>query len=348
MVQIDKPSGKQLAKVLHYYNLLDGDSEFKIICPFHEDLNPSMIINLNEGNFYCFGCNLTGDAKTFVRYMNKDLNDLQALILYHKILKSDKVSSVKFKKHVTRKKENQQALVEAKDYYYGLKFNNWDESSDDEKDYLLKRGFNTYALNKCKAKINYNYSYPIIFPMLDMGEFKGWVCRTTNPVVEKKRKYLYNEGFSRRNTLVGRYDNHTVVVCEGYMDWLKLKMFGVKYACAFLGWKATNEQIQKLKSKGVKRIISALDNDKCGKQGTQYLKSLGMFEVVPFQFPEGVKDPGEMTVTTFKQAQIKTNKIIKKGGNNHGKNKRLEKRKGSKDHSDNRKPSDRRSNRAGV
>lgn len=322
MVQIDKPSGKELAKVLHYYNLLEGDSEFKIVCPFHEDINPSMIVNLNEGNFFCFGCNLSGDAPAFVRYMNKDLNDLQSLILYYKILKSDKVKSVEFKVHNTRKKENQQALLEAMDYYFGLKSTNWKKEESEPSNYIKGRGFDAYALNKCKAKINYNNSYPLIFPMLDMNDFKGWVCRTTNKIVEKKRKYLYNEGFSRRNTLVGKYDNEVVMVVEGYMDWLKCKQYGIKYVVAFLGWKATNEQIQKLKNQGVKYIISALDNDKCGKDGTKYLESLNLFKVIRFPFQDGIKDPGEMTKRQFDIANNKAKLVFRKLKINPNKEKR--------------------------
>ena len=41
--------------------------------------------------------------------------------------------------------------------------------------------------------------------MIDNGKFKGWVCRTTDKDIEKKRKYLYNKGFRRAETLVGSY-----------------------------------------------------------------------------------------------------------------------------------------------
>jgi hypothetical protein len=53
-----------------------------------------------------------------------------------------------------------------------------------------------------------------------------------------------------------------------------------------------------------------LDNDKCGKQGTEYLK--GFFKVIRFQFPEGCKDPGEMTYEQFKIANQKTKKLYRR------------------------------------
>lgn len=312
MIKIDNPNGKDFAKVLHYYGLLDGEAEFKIICPFHEDVNPSLLINLESGIFKCFGCNNSGDALKFVMLINKNLNDLQSLILYYKILKSKKVKHIDIIIHHRKRKANGQALIEAGDYYYGLKQTDWLIDKGQEKKYMLKRGFSEYSLNRCKCKINYNDSYPLIFPMFDMNVFKGWVCRTTNKVIEQKRKYLYNVGFSRRNTLVGRYDNEVVIVVEGFMDWLKMKQYGIKYVCAFLGWKATIEQISKLKDQGVKYIISALDNDECGNKGTKFLESLNLFKVIRFQYPNGIKDPGEMDSNLFRVANIKTKKILNK------------------------------------
>ena len=119
---------------------------------------------------------------------------------------------------------------------------------------MAKRGFSWKILNQCRAKVTYNANYPIVFPMFDNGEFKGWVCRTTNKLVEQKRKYLYNEGFSRATTLVGNYKGKKrVVVVEGYMDRLKVRSFGEERVIAILGWKMTNEQITSSKDKELRK-----------------------------------------------------------------------------------------------
>lgn len=312
MIQIDfKAGGNELAKVLHYYGLLEDSNEFKIICPFHADINPSMKIDLTTGTFFCFGCNVSGDALKFVMLANPKLDDLEACLLYFKILKSDKVKLIKAAKGKGRiKQDNKLALDIAHDYYYGLKTIDWKEASCPEKDYMLNRGFTAKTLNECKAKLTYNNSYPIIFPMIDMGSFRGWVCRTDKKSIEEKRKYLYNEGFSRSNTLVGDYDSKAVMLVEGYMDGLKARQYGAKKVAAILGWKITALQVAKLKEQGVECIISALDNDKCGKDGTKYLKQF--FKVVRFQFPDGVKDPGEMTAQQFAVANEKTKKLYRR------------------------------------
>ncbi|MCX7924116.1 MAG: CHC2 zinc finger domain-containing protein [Clostridia bacterium] len=316
MIQIElKVGGNELAKVLHFYGLLESnDNEFKIVCPFHEDINASMKINLNDGSFYCFGCAKSGDAMKFVALVNSEMDELKACIEYFKILKSKEVKQIQVQRKAKVKQDNKQALIEAEDYYVGLKTIDWNKEQSPEKGYMLKRGFTANTLNKCKAKLTYNNAYPIVFPMKDLGRFRGWVCRTTNKKIEEKRKYLYNEGFSRRNTLVGDYDAKVVVLVEGYMDRLKFKQFGAKKVAAILGWKITEQQISKLKEQGVEYIVSALDNDTCGKKGTEYLKKF--FKVIRFQYPSEVKDPGEMDQRSFDVANQKTKNLYREAINN--------------------------------
>lgn len=310
--------GVELAKVLFYYGLIPDTSsvEYKIVCPFHNDLNPSMIVNLENGTFFCFGCNVSGDAIRFVELMNKNLNSLQSLLKFFEILKSTKVEKIDFSKRRKSKKENSELYNIAYDYYYGLSKVDWVTSNDPDviqcKMYMKKRGFSAKTLNKCEAKITYNKQYPIIFPMIDNEKFKGWVCRTTNPEVEKKRKYLYNQGFMRRNTLVGKYDDsETVFIVEGYMDRLKFVQFGVTNVVAILGWKMSKEQEDKIKSLGIKHVISALDNDECGRKGTEYLKTI-FDKVTRFCYNKNIKDPGEMSKDEFdimyKKTMIKYHK----------------------------------------
>lgn len=308
--------GKELAKVLCYYGLMpeSASTEQKIICPFHNDIAPSMSLDFGAGRFFCFGCQESGDAFQFVRKMNKDKNDLQAGLEYFKILKSNKVKRVDLTGRVKKKKEDKQAYDEAHDYYYGLSKVDWYKPKSEEvvetKEYMKHRGFKAKTLNMSGAKVTYNYSYPIVFPMLDNGVFHGWVCRTDKPNVEAKRKYLYNEGFSRRNTLVGTYGNKDyVIVVEGYMDRLKMiqnmESLGISEdVVAILGWRMTNEQIAKLKNAGVNYVISALDNDKCGRQGTDFLRT--KFGVTRFCYLKGYKDPGEMSKSVFLKMYQKT------------------------------------------
>lgn len=307
-----------LAKVLLYYGLIESvssESE-KIICPFHEDANPSMIVNLVDGGYFCFGCGEAGDALKFVITLEKKLhglNSLQAGKKYVKILRSGGMQKIKLDHVIKKKVTNKELYSQAYDYYHGLAKINWhknfvDKSDNQVKSYMINRGFTEDILTKCGAKINYSGSYRIIFPMLDNGKFKGWVCRTTFKEIEKRRKYLYNEGFRRRTTLVGRYDKCEVIfVVEGYMDRLKFVQFGVNNVVAILGWKMSDQQIEKIKSQSkIKYIVSALDNDISGRKGSKYLEKVFQEKYLRFSYVKGVKDVGEMDIQMFRKCYDKT------------------------------------------
>lgn len=319
--------GRDLARVLMYYGLI-GDvsvSEFNILCPLHDDKNtPSLKIDLTDGSFYCFGCGKSGNAYDFVRYANPKLNDLQCGVLLEQIIHSKEVGKIQCSFKRKKKQNSSQALIEAKDYYYGLRTIDWNNPIEPEHkavlEYMQRRGFDARALNVVKCKPNdTNIAYPMIFPLYDNGVFKGWVGRTTNKYVESRRKYFYNKGFHKRTTLCGTYEqNAIVVICEGFMDYLSLKTRGhLHNVVAILGWHISEEQAKELHDKGVKCVISALDNDNAGKRGTEYLKRY--FEVIRFQYPLGVKDAGDMNETQLKIA-IKKTKQAMKGANSNGKN----------------------------
>lgn len=305
-----KIGGEELAKVLTYYGLISSTAEDKIICPFHKDVNPSMKLDFNKGVYYCFGCGESGDAMSFVKKMNPKMSDLRACREYVRILRSKKTKHVKITRHSRQyEKCTEENLDIAKDYYYGLKKIDWETDKSEEVQEVLKymqdRGFTAKALTKIGAKVTYNKAYPIIFPLMDNKEFVGWDCRTTTKAIEKKRKYLYNEGFSRATTVCGVYGKYDYVyLVEGYMDYLKFRQFGIHNVVTVLGWKLTDLQIKKLKDNGIKTIISALDNDSCGIKGTQYLTEY--FTVYRFRYLKGIKDPGEMTKPLFIKMNNKT------------------------------------------
>lgn len=305
-----------LGKVLWFYNIpfIENQLVQKIVCPFHGDVNPSMIIDFTNQNWYCFGCGRSGDAKQFVKYMEDEKDDLKSLHILYDILSTDKCSNFTYSPGTPSAKQiysSKELYSQAWDYYYGLKKTDWSnpESEDIEsvKEYMKHRGFNEETLIKCRAKYTYEKGYPIVFPMFDNNKFRGWVERTTDPDIEKKRKYLYNTGFSRATTLVGEYGTKDYVfIVEGYMDRLKFIQYGIDNVVAILGWKISKEQIEKLKKNGINKVICALDNDECGIKGWHYLEKI--FDTTRFCYLKGIKDPGEMTKSKFNKMFRKTMK----------------------------------------
>jgi putative DNA primase/helicase len=55
-----------IALYSNYLQLEEAGDEYKAICPFHPDKNPSFFINPDTGQYYCFGCGASGDAISFL------------------------------------------------------------------------------------------------------------------------------------------------------------------------------------------------------------------------------------------------------------------------------------------
>ena len=306
--------------VLKYYGIFEDQELYKIVCPFHGDLNPSMQINLNKSFFYCYGCGIHGSTFELVKAFEPTLSTFEVYRKVAEIVKGNtgqKNIAASAEPSFKSKVSYREGIGLARDFYYNLPKTNWfkvDEDAFGIKMYMNKRGFKTSTLNKVQAKATYNKLYPIVFPMFDNGVFRGYVMRTDDPNVEGERKYMYNKGFKRRITLPGDYKYHTVVLVEGFLDMLKAKQIGIKYVVAVLGWKLTGEQLEKLKKAGVKTIICALDNDDAGNKGYKYLKrvcSINKLKLYRLRYPKSMKDMGDVSEVT---AERIVNQIHSFGG----------------------------------
>lgn len=302
----------EMVKVARHYGLVDTitANTIKVMCPFHKDKRPSLLLDFDRNNFYCFGCAKSGSAFEFVCGMEENKTDIECFLLYLRIIKDD--SDVQVQKY--QKKQGREALINAKNFYVNLKKEDWTKENEHEEElqYMLDRGFTREVLTEAGMKYNYNEKYPFIFPLRDNGVIKGWVCRTIYPEIEAYRKYLYNTGFSRRTCLCGNYEsNKPLYIVEGYMDMLKMRMFGVENVVAILGWKLSSEQEEKIKRCNPSIIVCALDNDSCGQKGHKYIKSI-FPTAVRWAYIKGIKDVGESNEKTFKRMFDETQKRINK------------------------------------
>lgn len=304
--------------LLQNYGLYKPETLYKLPCPFHNDVNPSLQINIDKAFFFCYGCGAKGTSYDLIHYAEPNLNSFQILKKIQDIRiqirgkkgegdyrgrenKEIQISNLyKINLSNIKSKSNLLLIKQSRDYFFNLPTTNWYKPPEEAIDILLymkKRGFTASMLKRINAKFTYKENYPIVFPMFDNSVFKGYVMRTNDPFVEDQRKYLYNKGFKRRNSLIGNYKNDTIVLVEGFLDMLKTKQFGINFVAAILGWKITENQIKKIKRNSVKKIICALDNDECGKKGYKYLKRVFKntnISVVRIRYPKKMKDMGDM------------------------------------------------------
>lgn len=317
-------ANEEFVELLKFYGIYQPEDKYKIVCPFHGDKNASLQINIDKGYFYCYGCECKGGSldlyKQFYKLKNgREPSDLIAYSGIARILRKKGIKSLGERAPVVEKKivGNLEGLNEARNFYYNLPDANWyrpsnNPSNYDEtvicRKYMKKRGFTNTLLTKCGAKPSLNRFYPIVFPLLENGMFRGYVMRTFDPDVEANRKYMYNRGFRRQNALPGNYKGYETVICvEGYLDCLKAQQFGIKNVVAFLGWKISGMQIDKLKKAKVKNIICALDNDESGEKGYRYLLSIAKlngFNVIRLKYPKGIKDFGDLNAETKELQEV--------------------------------------------
>lgn len=297
-----------LAKVLYHYGYLNDTffDKTKIICPFHDDQNPSMVVDIKDASLfdkrcYCFGCGKSANALDIIS-LHERCDELKALSIAHSIINGQESRNV-----IIRTKprlSNKQAIEEAKTYFYSLPRTDW--RSPHAEQYLINRGYSPRTLSKLDARENYSTDYGVVIPMCEEGAFKGYVCRATKPSVP--RKYLYNTGFSRYSTLVGSYKHPWPLITEGILDYAKALQNGHTNAVAILGWKATDYQLSKLQQR-TSCVISALDNTPTGEEGTRYLKEF--FHVIRFQFPDHAKDLGDLSEYEWNLAHAQTVERVK-------------------------------------
>ena len=309
--------------LLKHFDIYQPEPIYKIICPFHADKNASLQINVNKAFFYCYAeCGAKGSSlelyKNFykIQHPNKRIpDDLICLREISKICKNieskkgvDPIYNIynNISDTVDTKLKYKEGINSAKNYYYNLPTPCWYRASNTPEieeeireclQYITKRGFNKKLLTKAKAKPSLNKYYPIIFPLLENGIFRGYVMRTFDPEIEGQRKYMYNKGFSRKITLAGTFKDPTVLVVEGYLDCLSAKQLGIKNVVAILGWKVSSEQVEKLKKKGIKKIVCGTDNDEAGNKGYKYFKRIGKvhgFEIARVRYPKKIKDFGDL------------------------------------------------------
>jgi DNA primase len=66
----DIKAGLNITTVLHHYSLKSDKHDF-ILCPFHDDKEPSLKIYPLTNTFYCLSCGANGDSIQFIEMYEK-------------------------------------------------------------------------------------------------------------------------------------------------------------------------------------------------------------------------------------------------------------------------------------
>ncbi|MBQ6088643.1 MAG: DNA primase [Firmicutes bacterium] len=307
-------------------------SNYKGICPFHNEKTPSFIVSEQKQIFTCFGCGASGDVIEFTkRYYNLDFMEA-----CEKLGRENGIE-VGFRKGTENKKRDRllslnrtaaryfcKTFFEAKNpgYTYmrsrgmddatltkfgvGYADPEWDSltnymkskgASDDE---LIELGLSSRSRD---GRLFDKFRNRVMFPIINTtGNVIGFGGRKIDEKDEPK--YLNspeNLVFRKKNNLYGLNtakqevgDGRPAIIVEGYMDVMGLYRYGVKNAVASLGTALTENQAKLIK-RYTRDVVLCYDADTAGRNAALRgieVLSAQELKVRVFHVEDG-KDPDE-------------------------------------------------------
>lgn len=286
-----------------YLPLKHVGANWRGICPFHQDTNPSLYVSQPKQIFKCFACGKAGNVFSFVQEYEK-LTFFEALKKLAQRASITIPDSDRTKTVSTKRDQLLQVYTTARDFFAQNLF----QHGQNVLDYLSNRSFNPetaktlelgYALNSEKALLNHllkeghsvsllkesglfgNYSGNLVdffrgrlmFPIHNnIGEviaFGGRVLEeggTAGKYVNSTGTELYTKGHELYGLFKTKYEISkagSALISEGYFDFLRLYEAGFLNSVASLGTSLTEDQIYLL-SRYATRIYMLYDGDAAG------------------------------------------------------------------------------------
>jgi len=283
--------------------LKKNGKNYQANCPFHHDKTPSFTVSYEKQFYYCFGCNIHGNAIDFlIHYEHLSfVESIEELAMIHGI-------SIPFENRIQNnlylKKQKLYLLMKKICKLYqknihlantAFKYLSQRNISKNMVDLFLI-GFASFNWNDFYEKLNINkeleqelfihniisinkkgYKYDrfqgrIIFPIQDShGRIIAFGGRSLNNTTPKYLNSPETDIFHKGKQLYGLYQVKKkcfkpiyLLVVEGYIDVITLTQYNINYVVSSLGTATTSEHIQLL-FQNTDTIIYCYDGDDAGK-----------------------------------------------------------------------------------
>ncbi|WP_201352191.1 DNA primase [Hydrogenimonas urashimensis] len=331
---IDNNSIEQLKQTIdivdvigNYVELKKNGSNFKGLCPFHNEKTPSFIVSPTKQFYKCFGCGAGGDAIKFVMEFEK--------LSYPEAIEK-LASQYNFTLRYTQGSQSgaqERHILETVGQWYRANL----EHNETAKKYLRDRGVSLASVEKfalgyapsSEETLAFLQKALIPLPKAEEAGLLGhdggrWYARLIERIIfpihspsgmpvgfggrtmgNHPAKYINSPQtklFNKSRLLYGYhlakeqiYRKKRLIVVEGYMDVIMLHQAGFTTAVATLGTALTNDHLPLLK-KGEPEVIVAYDGDNAGVNAAMkaaLLLSAHNFEGGVVLFGNGM-DPADM------------------------------------------------------
>lgn len=280
------------------------------LCPFHNEKSPSFSVNGQEGLYYCFGCQKSGDVITFVREIEH--LDFVAAVEWLAGRAGITLTYTDPDRGEGRKRKARlfEVMERSVDWYHRRLLEGSDAGP--ARAYLRSRGFDRAMVDEFKVgwapdrwdelvkalrvpdavltdtglglrnKAGRQQDFfrgRVLFPIFDdQGRPVAFGGRklpdTEGPKYQNSRENaLYNKSATLYGLNWAKADivqSNEVVVCEGYTDVIGFFRAGLPRAVATCGTALTEEHIRSLK-RFTKRVVLAYDADDAGQNAAERL-----------------------------------------------------------------------------
>ena len=279
--------------------LKQSGSNFKGLCPFHNEKTPSFMVNEQKQIFNCFGCGEKGDVIRFIQRFN----NMEFMEACEKLAEE---YNVEIPQHGSRKKVDLSHFYEINAIAARFFFDNLTKRANPGYTYIRKRGINDetikhfglgYSLDSWnslhkhlqskgisdedmlklglvtqgKKGVYDKFRGRLMFPIFNpQGKVIGFGGRALGDEMPKylnssesdiflKKNNLYALNFTKKNIS----DENQVLMVEGYMDVISLYQSGICNVVASLGTALTENQCQ-LITRYTKNVVLSYDSDAAG------------------------------------------------------------------------------------
>ena len=320
--------------------LKQAGSNYKGICPFHNEKTPSFVVSEKKQIFTCFGCGASGGVIEFTkRYYNLDFKEA-----VEKLAKENGIS-IEFGFRGEDKSKYYEVNKEAAKFFYNSFVENKnpgytymkkrgiedtilkkfgigyaDDSWDSLYNHLKNKGFDDKIILELGLVFNKNGKYydmfrnRVMFPIINTsGKVIGFGGRAIGDGMPKYLNSPENKVFQKKSNLYALNTTKQdmgkegfAVLVEGYMDVISLYQHGVRNVSASLGTALTENQAKLLK-RYTDKVVLSYDADNAGRKAAfRGIEVLGgqNCKVKVLHVTDG-KDPDEFIKKNGKEAFLK-------------------------------------------
>ncbi|WP_342268618.1 DNA primase [Spiroplasma endosymbiont of Aspidapion aeneum] len=292
----------------HYIDIQKKGTDYRCVCPFHNDSTPSMNISESKKIFKCFSCDTSGNAITFLTQFKNisQIDAIREIIQNENIdIKLDGINLQNNKEFIIKKINNSandvfKAILFTKQGREALNYlKNTRKLSYDiieyfdigfccDKDFLLeylqKENFQLKDIETSNLITYYNnkkynfFADRIVFPIKDIENntigFSGRILsddKTKSKYINSKEGIIFKKSELLYNIFNAKkyiIDSRNVFILEGFMDVIALHRIGIKNAIAIMGTNISDFQIKQLSSLNSPTFTIFLDGDDAGVSAT--------------------------------------------------------------------------------